>query len=135
MDNIGNAKTILIADDDRHNVEILNTIFTESGFSVITSYDGADAVNKAKITLPDIVILDIIMPKLNGIDVITELKKVFKNNMPKIIMLTVKETKLDKDFAQKVGADFYITKPFDTKELKSKVYELLNIYATSNIKK
>ncbi|MFA5857572.1 MAG: response regulator [Elusimicrobiota bacterium] len=117
-------KTILIADDDRLIVETLNAILTEAGYNIITAYDGEEALSKIIKHTPGLVILDINMPKMNGYDVITEIKNRVVP-MPKTIILTVRDTMPEQALGTIIGADLYLTKPFKNAELRDKVQQLL----------
>ncbi len=120
------AKKILLVDDEPDIISMLKLRLEASGYDVITAADGNIAYDKAKSELPDLVILDLMLPGMDGYQVCRLLKFNEKYRHIPIIMLTAKSQKDDKDWGQKVGADFYLTKPFDAAELLNKIKELLD---------
>lgn len=121
------VKKILVADDNRDITEMLKTVFEAEGYTVYIASNGEEALVKVKENKPDLVILDVIMPNMDGYDVAYYLNMdTSYSPKPKIIMLTVKETKLDKEFGGAMGADVYLTKPFDIAELRKVVNQLLS---------
>ena len=120
-------KTILIADDEADIVETLAFMLESQDFNVITASDGEMALLKAKEERPDLILLDVMMPKINGYKVCRLLKfdKQY-NNIP-ILMLTARSQDEDRAIGEETGADEYITKPFDIEEVVEKVKEYLNI--------
>lgn len=119
------AKKILLVDDEPDIISMLKLRLEASGYDVITAVDGNIAYDKARSELPDLVILDLMLPGMDGYQVCRLLKFNEKYRHIPIIMLTAKSQKDDKDWGQKVGADFYLTKPFDAVELLNKIKELL----------
>lgn len=113
---------ILIVDDDIHICEILKVYFEKEMYKVIVSHNGQDALNKFYQENPNIVILDIMMPIIDGWQVCREIRKT--SNCP-IIMLTAKGEIFDKVLGLELGADDYITKPFETKEVVARVKAVL----------
>ena len=118
MDN----KKILIVDDDKNICELLRLYLEKDGFSTTVAYDGEQAIHSAQITNPDLILLDIMMPVLDGWQVCREIRK--KSNVP-IIMLTAKSETFDKVLGLELGADDYVTKPFDTKEVVARIKAVL----------
>jgi DNA-binding response OmpR family regulator len=120
-------KTILIADDEADIVETLAFMLETQDFNVITANDGEDALLKAKEERPDLILLDVMMPKMNGYKVCRLLKfdKQY-NNIP-ILMLTARSQDEDRAIGEETGADEYITKPFDIEEVVEKVKEYLKV--------
>lgn len=116
---------ILIIDDEADLVETLKFRLEANGYEVITSYDGQDGLEKARIKRPDLIILDIMLPKLDGYKICRMLKfdKKYKN-IP-VIMFTARAQESDKEMGLEVGADAYITKPFEPNTLLNKIKELL----------
>ena len=100
---------ILVADDDINVHQSLNTYFRREGYQMISAYDGQEAIDHVRKSRPDIVLLDIMMPKMDGLMVCREIRK--ETNLP-IIMLTAKGEEFDKLLGLELGADDYITKPF-----------------------
>ena len=115
-------QTILIADDEAQIREILRIYFEKEGFKVIEAADGAEAIVQAQAGKPDIVILDIMMPVLDGLEVCKQVRKI--SDMP-IIMLTAKDDDDDRILGLETGADDYITKPFNTREVVARVKAVL----------
>lgn len=112
------AKTILIVDDEQPIVDILVYNLQKEGYKTIEAGDGLTAVELATEKRPDLILLDIMLPKLDGLSVCKRIKNSF--NVP-IIMLTAKDGEIDKILGLELGADDYITKPFYTKELLSRI--------------
>ncbi len=116
------AEKILVVDDDINICELLRLYFVKEGFTVLTCNDGLAAVNMALSDSPDLVLLDIMLPSLDGWQVCREIRK--KSNVP-IIMLTAKSETFDKILGLELGAHDYISKPFDTKEVIARVKAVL----------
>lgn len=119
------AKKIMVVDDDLDTVEILKLKLEGAGFAVITARDGQECFNKCQETEPDLLIVDVMMPKLSGFKVAKMLKndKRFEN-MP-IIILTARAQETDRQMSAAVEASAYITKPFDPDEVLKTVRKLL----------
>ncbi|RKD32097.1 response regulator YycF [Thermohalobacter berrensis] len=111
-------KKILVVDDEKPIADILKFNLEKEGFEVTTAYDGESAVNKTLEDQPDLVLLDIMLPKKDGFQVLREIRK--KLQIP-ILMLTAKEEEVDKVLGLELGADDYITKPFSIRELIARV--------------
>ncbi len=109
---------VLIVDDDKNICDLLRLYLEKEGYSVILSHDGEEAVVKFNALKPDIVLLDIMLPGLDGWQVCREIRK--KSNVP-IIMITAKSETFDKVLGLELGADDYIVKPFDTKEVIARI--------------
>ncbi len=118
---MGPAK-ILVVDDDKNICELLRLYLEKEGFSVVVSHDGQDAVNRFPSVDPDLILLDIMLPGLDGWQVCREVRK--KSNLP-IIMLTAKGETFDKVLGLELGADDYVVKPFDAKEVIARVKAVL----------
>ena len=118
MDN----QKIMIVDDDANICELLRIYLEKDGFSTVTSTDGEQAIIYAKQYHPDLILLDIMMPRLDGWQVCREIRKT--SSVP-IIMLTAKSETFDKILGLELGADDYITKPFDTKEVVARIKAVL----------
>jgi DNA-binding response OmpR family regulator len=112
---------ILVADDSPFVLEIVETVLKSEGFDVITAVDGLDAWNKIQKDKPDIVIVDIIMPGLNGYQICEKIKKNEELKNTPVLVLTTKAQDKDIELAQTSGADLYMTKPFDPDELAAKI--------------
>ena len=112
------GKTILIVDDEKKIVEIIAHNLKKEGFDVLTAYDGEDGLEKALTKSPELVILDIMMPKLDGYQVCKKIRE--KSQVP-IIMLTARVDEVDKVLGLELGADDYVTKPFSKRELMARI--------------
>ena len=110
-------KKVLIVDDEVDLVETLKFKLEASGFDTLTAYDGLEALSKAKNDHPDLILLDIMLPKLNGYQICRELKSDDKYKHIPIVMLTAKAQESDKFWGLETGADEYVTKPFDSNQL------------------
>ena len=112
----------LIADDDVNIAELISLYLTKEGYETKRAFDGREALRMVPIFDPDLIILDIMMPEMDGYEVCREVRK---NNSTPIIMLTAKGETFDKVLGLELGADDYIVKPFDTKELVARVKAVL----------
>ncbi|MEG0692328.1 MAG: response regulator transcription factor [Oscillospiraceae bacterium] len=113
---------ILVVDDDKNICELLRLYLEKEGYSVIMCHDGQEAVVKFNALNPDMILLDIMLPSLDGWQVCREIRK--KSNVP-IIMLTAKGETFDKVLGLELGADDYVVKPFDTKEIVARIKAVL----------
>lgn len=113
-----NSRKILVVDDEKPISDIIKFNLVKEGFNVITAYDGEEAVAKVKQSQPDLVLLDVMLPKLDGFQV---LRKIREHYSIPVIMLTAKEEEVDKVLGLELGADDYITKPFGMRELIARV--------------
>ncbi|MBP1570093.1 MAG: response regulator transcription factor [Oscillospiraceae bacterium] len=113
---------ILIADDDRNICELLRIYLEKEGFAVVLAGNGEEALSKFDEEEPDILLLDVMMPKLDGWQVCRELRK--KSECP-IIMITAKGETFDKVLGLELGADDYVVKPFEPKEIVARVKAVL----------
>ncbi|WP_026584784.1 response regulator YycF [Bacillus sp. J33] len=111
-------KKILVVDDEKPIADILQFNLKKEGYEVVCAYDGNDALDKVEEIKPDLILLDIMLPQRDGIEVCREVRK--KYDMP-IIMLTAKDSEIDKVLGLELGADDYVTKPFSTRELIARV--------------
>ena len=111
-------KKVLVVDDERPIVEILKINLQREGYVVFEAYDGEEAVSKAMTVEPDLILLDVMLPKLDGFSVCKKIRE--KSSVP-ILMLTAREEELDKVLGLELGADDYITKPFSVRELMARV--------------
>ena len=113
---------ILVVDDEKNICDLLRMYLEKEGYSVVIAYTGLDAVNMFASENPDLVLLDVKLPQLDGWQVCREISK---TNETPIIMLTAKDEVFDKVLGLELGADDYITKPFDTKELVARIKAVL----------
>jgi len=109
---------ILVVDDERNIVDILRVNLEREGYTVIVAYDGLQALEIATSQKPDLVLLDCMLPKMDGFDVCRKLRQ--QMNIP-ILMLTAKSEEIDKVLGLELGADDYITKPFSIREVLARV--------------
>ncbi len=110
--------TILICDDDPVVHESLKIYIENEGYSCVSAYNGEEALDVLKTLQPALMVLDIMMPKINGLDVCKEVRKT--SNMP-IIMLTAKGEEIDRILGLEIGADDYIVKPFSPREVVARI--------------
>ncbi|MEH6938496.1 response regulator YycF [Bacillus sp. JJ664] len=120
-------KKILIVDDEKPIADILKFNLEKEGFEIVCAYDGDEALQKVDEFLPDLVLLDIMLPIRDGLEVCREIRK--NHEMP-IIMITAKDSELDKVLGLEMGADDYVTKPFSTRELLARVKANLRRHQT-----
>jgi len=113
---------IMVADDDQNICELLRLYLEKEQYAVVLANDGAEAVAKFSSESPDLILLDIMMPVLDGWQVCREIRK--KSNVP-IIMITAKGETFDKVLGLELGADDYVVKPFDAKEIVARIKAVL----------
>lgn len=116
------AETILVVDDEQPIANILKYNLEQEGYRVVTAYDGHEALDKALNELPDLIVLDLMLPGQSGFDVCRRIRQ--RSTVP-IIMLTARESEADKVQGLDLGADDYVTKPFSPKEVVARVKALL----------
>jgi Response regulators consisting of a CheY-like receiver domain and a winged-helix DNA-binding domain len=116
---------ILIVDDEKDIVELVSYNLEKEGFKTVKAYDGEAALGMVRSAKPDLMILDLMLPKMNGLDVCRAIRRNPETaNLP-IIMLTAKGDEIDKIIGLEIGADDYVTKPFSVKELIARVRTIL----------
>ena len=120
---------ILVVDDEKNICDLLRMYLEKEGYTVVMAHTGLDAVNMFAAENPDLVLLDIMLPELDGWQVCREIRKISEKP---IIMLTAKDEVFDKVLGLELGADDYMTKPFDTKELVARIKAVLR--RTSQVK-
>jgi twitching motility two-component system response regulator PilH len=116
---------VLVVDDSPTLVKMVTKLFTENGYEVLTAFDGDEALQKAASEKPDLIILDVIMPKRNGFRVCKDIKTLPEYKGIKVILLTTKDQDSDRFWGKKQGADAYIPKPYDDNELLTTAAQLL----------
>jgi two-component system alkaline phosphatase synthesis response regulator PhoP len=116
------GKKVLVIDDDVKTTELVKLYLRRDGYRVVTAYDGLQALDVAREAHPDLVVLDLMLPGLDGFEVFRALRK--ESDVP-IIMLTAKTTEQDRLNGLDLGADDYVTKPFSPKELAARVRAVL----------
>jgi len=120
-----NKKKILLVDDEHDLVHVVEFRLKSAGYEIITAYDGQEALDKARSEKPDLIILDLMLPKIDGYKVCRTLKFDDKYKNIPVILFTAMAQETDKKMGDEVGADAYATKPFDPKVLLGKIEELL----------
>ncbi|HEY5477085.1 MAG TPA: response regulator transcription factor [Tepidiformaceae bacterium] len=115
-------ETILVADDDPHIVELVSLYLRRAGYSIETAYDGDQALRKVSELQPSLIVLDIMMPGADGLQVCRTLRR--RGNIP-ILLLTARSSDIDKIAGLRFGADDYVTKPFNPDELVARVEAIL----------
>jgi DNA-binding response OmpR family regulator len=113
--------TVLVADDDRDVQNLVRFRLEREGVRVVTASDGEAALQLAREQRPDVCVLDVMMPKLNGFEVLKELRDDEATAGIRVILLTARSGESDVDQAFDVGADDYVTKPFNPQELRQRV--------------
>ncbi len=116
------SSRVLVVDDEVALAEIISSYFKKDGFEVLASHNGLDAVKVARDFQPDFIVLDLMLPGLDGVEVCKEIRK-FSDAY--IIMLTARDEEIDKVVGLAVGADDYMVKPFSTKELIARAHAML----------
>jgi two-component system, OmpR family, alkaline phosphatase synthesis response regulator PhoP len=111
------AKTILVVDDERHIVRLVEVNLTRAGYEVATAYDGVEALEKVKETEPDMIVLDVMMPRMDGFEVLKRLQADPDTQDIPVIMLTAKAQDADIFRGWSSGVSSYLTKPFNPREL------------------
>ena len=118
-------KRVLVADDDRHVLYLISEVLARSDYEVSQAEDGHQALKMARETAPDLLLLDIMMPGLDGIEVCRAVKADPATAGIKVIMVTAKSGPRDIEAGREAGADHYVTKPFRLAELVVKIAELI----------
>ena len=116
------SKRILVVDDDAKTVELVKLYLNRDGYRVLTAYDGVEALHLARESHPDLIVLDLMLPGIDGLEVCRTLRA--ESDVP-IIMLTARTTEQDRLTGLDLGADDYVTKPFSPKELAARVRVVL----------
>lgn len=120
-----NNQRVLVVDDDKNICELIRLYLEKEGYAVTLAHDGAAAISLFKESAPSVVLLDIMLPKMDGFQVCREIRRI--SNIP-IIMLTAKGETFDKVLGLELGADDYMVKPFENKELVARIKAVLRRY-------
>jgi len=123
------TRTVLVADDEDHIRQLIRLYLANEGFGVKEAKSGKEALDSWQKDDPDLVVLDIMMPEVDGWEVLKQIRK--QKNTP-VIMLTAKDAELDKVLGLELGADDYVTKPFSPRELVSRVKAVLRRYDSAS---
>jgi DNA-binding response OmpR family regulator len=116
------ANTILVVDDEKNIVQLARLYLSNEGFRVEEAHDGKQALDKARAVNPDLIVLDLMMPEMDGLTVCKEIRKT--SSVP-VIILTARNDDVDKIVGLEIGADDYVTKPFNPRELVARVKAVL----------
>ncbi|MFH1845875.1 MAG: response regulator [bacterium] len=119
---------ILCADDEQNIRNILDFTLGAEGYRVLTASDGKQALALAVSEMPDLIILDVMMPNGDGFEICRRVKENAQTSNIPVVLLTAKNSRLDRERGQKVGADDYIIKPFSPQRLVDKVQSLLGVH-------
>lgn len=119
---VGKA-TVLVVDDEVNIVMSLSFLLRQEGYQVVTAYDGAAGLAQYAAHRPDIVLMDVMMPKMDGFAAATAIRSLDTSSTTSIIFLTAKGTSMDKQIGYMSGADDYVVKPFDNEMILEKVKE------------
>ena len=117
---------ILVIDDDREVVETIKLALESNGFEVITAHDGATGIALVQQSRPDLVILDMMLPKRSGFLVLETLRQ-FESIPTRVIMITANDGKRHREYAESLGVDGYLNKPFEISVLINMIHDLLDI--------
>ena len=115
---------ILIAEDEPSIIEALTFILTRENFDIFVEMNGDTALVKLRANKPDLMILDVMLPGLNGFEVLAQTRKLYSKSELPVIMLTAKGQSQDRQHAMDTGANLFITKPFDNQDIVNAVKEL-----------
>jgi DNA-binding response OmpR family regulator len=115
-------ETVLLVDDDPALLEVMTIVLSAEGYRVVSATDGAEALREVGRDGLDLVVLDVMLPRISGFEVLKKIRE--KSDVP-VVMLTAKSQSVDKVVGLELGADDYITKPFDTKELLARIRAIL----------
>ena len=123
------TKRILVVDDEMYIVNILDFTLGSEGFKVVSAANGEEALRKSMEIAPDLIVLDVMMPKIDGYEVCRALKAKDETKHIPVILLTAKDRDADREKGREVGADLYMTKPFSPTRLLEEVRALLHVKA------
>src|SRR5580698_5882591 len=117
---------ILVVDDEPDMVELIDTNLTAAGFSVLMAATGQEALRLARTQQPQLILLDVMLPELDGLEICKRLRLDPATRAIPIVMLTARASEIDRVLGLELGADDYVTKPFSVRELVLRVKKLLN---------
>jgi DNA-binding response OmpR family regulator len=116
------SQTVLVVDDERHIVQLVKLYLTNEGYQVEAAHDGQEAIEKVRLVKPDLIVLDLMLPNVSGLEICRQLRQ--ESDVP-IIMLTARDEPEDRVAGLELGADDYVTKPFNPRELAARVKAVL----------
>ena len=119
-------KKVLICDDEPYILESVSFVARAEGYVALTAEDGEEALRLARSERPDLIFLDLMMPRLNGFQVCRTLKEDAATRGMHVIILTARGQEIDRDKGMEVGADEYLTKPFSPRKLRQRMHEVLD---------
>jgi DNA-binding response OmpR family regulator len=122
----GVRSKILVVDDEPEAVELVEFNLRQAGYDVLTAADGAEALTKSRAKTPNLIVLDLMLPEMSGLEVCKTLRRDPATAAIPIIMLTAKAAEIDRVLGLELGADDYLTKPFSPRELVLRVKKILN---------
>ena len=126
MDASTDPKRVLVVDDEPNIVTSITFLMERAGFAVDVARDGNQALAALNQAIPDVVLLDVMMPGLDGYEVCQQIRKSDRHANTKIVMLTARGREMEKQRGLDVGADAYVTKPFSTRDLVRQVKDMLD---------
>jgi DNA-binding response OmpR family regulator len=124
-------KRVLVCDDEPYIVESVSYVVRKAGFEVVTAEDGEEALEAARTAHPDLIFLDIMMPKMSGYEVCRRLKEDPATRGAYIVMLTARGQEEDEKKALEMGADEFMTKPFSPRKMRAKLQDVLGENASA----
>jgi DNA-binding response OmpR family regulator len=116
------TQTILVVDDEKHIIQLVKLYLSNEGYQVETAADGRDALDKIRVVRPDLIVLDLMLPGVGGLEICRQVRQ--ESDVP-IIMLTARDESEDRVAGLELGADDYVTKPFNPRELAARVKAVL----------
>lgn len=127
MENVGTSgKTIMVVDDNEQFVDVVKRMLEKAGYAVDCVYRGPDVFKRLELKKPDLIVLDIMMPEMDGLQVLSRLKTASDTSSIPIILVTAKSNDLDVLKGYQMGGDYYIAKPFSSHQLMSGIDLLLS---------
>ena len=126
-DAVRSAGKVLVVDDEAANVKLLNSLLTREGYTVVTASDGEEALAMVASAHPDLVLMDVLMPKLSGYDVCESIKRNPATRLTPVVLITALNQREDKIQGINAGADDFLTKPVDPHELKARAHSLVRL--------
>src|SRR5260370_11539440 len=125
---------ILVVDDEPDALQLVEFNLKAAGYEVVTATDGAEALQAARAVAPNLIVLDLMLPEVDGLEVCKILRRDQRASAIPILMLTAKAAEIDRVLGLELGADDYVTKPFSPRELVLRVKRLLRTEPTNNTK-